>query len=183
MAAWGITYGTSYDKVSGMASDFTDVSYQNLKSFGLFISDLLHTDAGLVDGILVLQRQTVHAGTEQTTTQMARTIGALLNYTANATGQSQQQVNSVVDTFDTLMNAVVTDFKGLASGYAEQVRIDLASKGSQLLVTYSNAAGGVMKRTQKLIDIGILDLSRDPTDSLPAGACLRTADNEAALSC
>lgn len=33
----------------------------------------------------------------------------------------------MVDTFDTLMNAVVTDFKGLASGYAEQVRIDLAS--------------------------------------------------------
>eukprot|EP00667_Euglena_gracilis_P002167 EG_transcript_2170 len=162
MAAWGITYGTSYDKVSTMAVEFTGLAQANLKTFGSFVSDLLRANAALVDSILALERRATQNGTDQTTAAMAHTIGVLVNYTTNATGQSQRQMNTVVDTFGDLMDAVVTDFRSLASDYAGQVRSDLATQGSTLLVTFSNQAASVMRRLQKLIDVGLLDLSQSP---------------------
>lgn len=50
-----------------------------------------------------------------------------VNYSTNTTDQTQQQMDDVLDTFGVLINAVVADFKGLASSYVTQVRTDLAA--------------------------------------------------------
>lgn len=51
----------------------------------------------------------------------------LVNYTTNATVQSQAQMNQVVDTFASLMGSVVGDFRNLSSGYSDQLRGSLAA--------------------------------------------------------
>eukprot|EP00667_Euglena_gracilis_P002318 EG_transcript_2318 len=171
MAAWGITYGTSYNRVSTMAADFTALAQESFTGFGTFVSSLLDGNAALVDAILEAQERSGAQRTEQTKAQMMRTIGVLVNYTTNSTDQTQQQMDEVVDTFGDLMGTVVAEFKGLASKYMAQVRADLAAKGSTSISTAEAASAGAKQRLQQLLNLGLLDLSRLPSDPVGLPDC------------
>eukprot|EP00667_Euglena_gracilis_P032368 EG_transcript_49488 len=111
MAAWGITYGTSYSRVTTMAAHFTGLAQGSFAGFGSFVTDLLGGNAALVDAILLAQKTSGVQRTEQTKAQMLQTIGMLVNYTTNSTDQTQQQMDEVVDAFGDLMDTVVAEFK------------------------------------------------------------------------
>eukprot|EP00667_Euglena_gracilis_P031919 EG_transcript_47396 len=115
LAAWGITYGTSSSRVTLMSSDFTAIAGLAVDQFQAFVSDLLLGNANLVNAILAEERESGEARLQEAQATMVRTTGTLVNYTANATDQSQAQVNAVVDTFASLMGSVVADFKGVAT--------------------------------------------------------------------
>eukprot|EP00668_Euglena_longa_P024134 GGOE01030148.1.p1 GENE.GGOE01030148.1~~GGOE01030148.1.p1 ORF type:complete len:892 (-),score=203.19 GGOE01030148.1:1118-3436(-) len=80
-------------------------------------------------------------------------------------------MNEVVDTFAGLMGTVVTDFKLLASNYTSQIRADLAAKVIALLASAINAGAKSRVRLQQLIDIGLLDITRAPTDPIGEKDC------------
>eukprot|EP00667_Euglena_gracilis_P026219 EG_transcript_31386 len=111
LAAWGITYGTSYGRVTTMASEFTTLAHGVLDEFSSFVGDLIQGNAALVNGILTQQRVSGEARMQQTKADMISALGTLVNYTTNATVQSQVQMNQVVDTFAGLMGSVVGDFQ------------------------------------------------------------------------
>eukprot|EP00667_Euglena_gracilis_P000851 EG_transcript_851 len=171
MAAWSISYGTSYGRLSTMASQFIALSQSGLSVFSSFVSDLMVSNAALVDSILDEQEASGYNRTEQTKAQMTRTIGVLVNYTANSTEQTQQQMDAVVNTFDDLMDTVVAQFKGLAGNYVAQIRLDSAAKGSASLASLVNAQGTAMQNIPRLINVGLLDLSRLPTDPVGVADC------------
>eukprot|EP00667_Euglena_gracilis_P001270 EG_transcript_1270 len=171
MAAWGITYGTSSSQVSTMASRFADLSQRSLQAFGVFVTDLLADNAGLVGAILDVQQASGMNRTEQTKVQMKRTIDGLINYTANASDQTQQQLEDVVRTFSGLMDSVVGTFKGLATGYAAQTRADMAAKGTATTLASITSGNTEKKRFQQLLDVGLLDVSRTPTDPIGEVDC------------
>eukprot|EP00667_Euglena_gracilis_P001261 EG_transcript_1261 len=172
MAAWGITYSTSHERVTTMASEFTDLAQGSLNMFGSFVANLLDANARLVGAILAVQRTSGVNRTEQSKAAMARTIGVLVNYTTNATDQTQMQMARVVDTFGSLMDTVVADFKNLASGYAAQVRADLASKGSAVVSSLAGVGVDIFNRIQKLNNFGMVNLTRAPTDPIGPDDCL-----------
>eukprot|EP00667_Euglena_gracilis_P001984 EG_transcript_1983 len=171
MAAWGITYGTSYSRVSTMARQFSDLSTDAIAQVSMFILDILHGNANLVGTILTEQWDSGSTRSVETQAQMAQTISVLVNYTANSTAQSRRQMDAVVDAFGRLMHGVVADFKGLAGGYAAQVRADVAAKGMTTVAGTSNAITVAMQRLQKLVDVGLLDLSQSPTDPIGEADC------------
>eukprot|EP00667_Euglena_gracilis_P006163 EG_transcript_6210 len=171
MAAWGITYGTAYSRVSAMAAQFAALAHDGIAGFGAFVGDLLGDNAGLVDSILAAQQQSGVTRTEQTKAQVTRTVGVLVNYSTNTTDQTQQQMDDVLDTFGVLINAVVADFKGLASSYVTQVRTDLAAKGSAAIAANEAASAAAKRRLQQLLDVGALDFSRAPTDPVGEADC------------
>eukprot|EP00668_Euglena_longa_P041050 GGOE01054017.1.p1 GENE.GGOE01054017.1~~GGOE01054017.1.p1 ORF type:complete len:981 (-),score=246.15 GGOE01054017.1:238-2787(-) len=70
------------------------------------------------------------------------------------------------------MDTVVTEFKQLASGYADQVRADLTAKGTAVLAAFSNSGASITKRLQQLITVAALDLSRTPTDPVGEKDCV-----------
>eukprot|EP00667_Euglena_gracilis_P034331 EG_transcript_59156 len=85
LAAWGITYGTSYSRVTTMASEFTLLSFGVLDEFGTFVADVIRGNSELVNTILAQQRASGTARMQQTKADMISTIGTLVNYTTNAT--------------------------------------------------------------------------------------------------
>eukprot|EP00667_Euglena_gracilis_P019819 EG_transcript_21294 len=171
LAAFGISYGTSYEQVSTMASQFTSISQAGIEGFTSFVSTLLRSNAALVDTLLEAQEAAGANRTAQTKAQVVRTIGALVNYTANSTEQTQQQMEAVVDTFGHLMDNVVTGFRGLASGYVAQIRLDSAARGLVSMFSLVTTMTTAMQSVQQLIDLGVLDLSRAPTDPISAADC------------
>eukprot|EP00667_Euglena_gracilis_P001109 EG_transcript_1109 len=171
MAAWGITYGTSYDRVSTMASQFTALAQASFIGFGSFIADLLRSNAALVDAILEAQEASGQNRTQQTQVQMAQTIGILVNYTTNSTQQTQRQVGGVVSAFDALMATVVTEFRGMADMYVARIRRDVSARLMAMQSSYVVTEFALMKNVQHLIDLGLLDLSRAPTDPVNVEDC------------
>eukprot|EP00667_Euglena_gracilis_P001677 EG_transcript_1676 len=171
MAAWGITFGNSYSQVSGMASQFTTLARGSMACFGTFVDRLLGANAGLVDAVLAAQERSGLNRTGQTKAQLARTVGVLVNYTAESTAETQQQMDDAMATFGILMGTVVADFKGLASSYMTQVRAALAAKGSASVAATELAAAAAKRRLQQLVDLGVLDLSRTPTDPVGEQDC------------
>eukprot|EP00667_Euglena_gracilis_P000855 EG_transcript_855 len=171
MAAWGITYGTSYSRVTTMAAHFTGLAQGSFAGFRSFVTDLLGGNTALVDAILLVQKTSGVQRTEQTKAQMLQTIGMLVNYTTNSTDQTQQQMDEVVDAFGDLMGTVVAEFKGLASQYMAQVRADLTAKGSSTVSATGTAATAAMQRFQSLYNVGLLDLARQPTDPVGEPDC------------
>eukprot|EP00668_Euglena_longa_P025439 GGOE01031793.1.p1 GENE.GGOE01031793.1~~GGOE01031793.1.p1 ORF type:complete len:987 (-),score=303.47 GGOE01031793.1:1084-3660(-) len=69
------------------------------------------------------------------------------------------------------MGTVVSDFKGLASNYAAQLRADVASSGSSTLIVAANFIAAAQTRLQQLLDVGLLRLSRAPTDPIDEEDC------------
>eukprot|EP00668_Euglena_longa_P010770 GGOE01013066.1.p1 GENE.GGOE01013066.1~~GGOE01013066.1.p1 ORF type:complete len:959 (-),score=275.61 GGOE01013066.1:1828-4320(-) len=69
------------------------------------------------------------------------------------------------------MDKVVVDFKGLASRYAAEDRADLAAKGSQVITSVVELGHNIFTRIQKLSGIGLLNLSRAPTDPIDVDDC------------
>eukprot|EP00667_Euglena_gracilis_P007454 EG_transcript_7530 len=171
LAAWGITYGTSYNRVTTMSSEFTTLAHQSVAQFEAFVSDLLQDNAKLVDDILMLERNSGEARIQDTKISMLNTIGTLVNYTANATDQSQAQMNAVVDTFASLMGSVVADFKGVATGYAAQLRAALATKASAALLQTLTVRNATMQRFQMLSSMGLLNLSKAPWEPIGEDDC------------
>eukprot|EP00667_Euglena_gracilis_P007467 EG_transcript_7547 len=154
-----------------MASHFITLSQSSLTAFTSFVSDLMVSNAALVDSILDEQEASGYNRTEQVKAQMTRTIDVLVDYTSNSTEQTQQQMDAVVNTFDGLMDTVVTQFKDLASNYVAQIRLDSAAKGSASLSSLVTAQVTAMQNILQLINVGLLDLSRLPTDSVGAADC------------
>eukprot|EP00667_Euglena_gracilis_P031623 EG_transcript_46389 len=99
-----------------MSAEFTTLTHTALGQFDSFVAELLQDNSGLVENILTQERISGEERLRETKASTAKTIGTLVNYTANATDQSQAQMNEVVDTFAALMGSVVADFKGVATG-------------------------------------------------------------------
>eukprot|EP00667_Euglena_gracilis_P023349 EG_transcript_26356 len=154
-----------------MASQFSQLSQASLAVFGSFVTDLLQSNANLVNTILASQEKSGTNRTEQTKAQMARTIGVLVNYTANTTDQTQQQMSEVVTTFAGLMGTVVSNFRGLAGGYSAQLQSNVATKGMTNVAFQSTAVGSAMRRVQQLMDIGLITASQMPTDPVGLQDC------------
>eukprot|EP00667_Euglena_gracilis_P003205 EG_transcript_3213 len=171
MAAWGITYGTAYSRVTTMSSEFSTLSNAVLGEFEVFVTDLLQDDAQLLNGLLALERDSGEARIQETKDAMVNTIGTLVNYTANATDQSQAQMNAVVDTFATLMGSVVTDFKGVATGYTAQLRAALAAKASAVIAQTVQARITNLQRFQTLYALEVLNFSVSPWEPIAAADC------------
>eukprot|EP00667_Euglena_gracilis_P001114 EG_transcript_1113 len=172
MAAWGITFGTSFEKVTAMAQDFTGLANESLGTFASFVSDVLRANAQQVDGLLALQRQSGYNRTEQTKAKVAQTIGTLVNYTTNATDQIQLQMQDVVGTFAGLMSSVVSDFRQMASGSAAQIRRDLATTASLTMMGEVQKVDVMLRRMQWLVDLRLLNVSRAPTDPVGGPDCM-----------
>eukprot|EP00667_Euglena_gracilis_P000738 EG_transcript_738 len=171
LAAWGITYGVSYTRVTTMASEFTQLELGVLQLFDSFVSGLLRGNADLVDNVLALERQSGDTRMQQTKSQVLRIIGNLVNYTTNATDQSQQQMNAVVDTFSGLMGAVFTDFKGVTITCAANLRSQLATKVSTFVIDWLSTRTTMFQRFQSLSNLGLLGLSQAATDPITTGDC------------
>eukprot|EP00667_Euglena_gracilis_P010013 EG_transcript_10189 len=176
LAAWGITYGMSYNRVTTMSAEFTTLTHTALGQFDSFVAELLQDNSGLVENILTQERISGEERLRETKASTAKTIGTLVNYTANATDQSQAQMNEVVDTFATLMGSVVADFKGVATGYAAQLRAELASKASTTLRQSITARMVSLQRYQTLSVLGMLNLSQAPWDPIGADDCTLLAN-------
>eukprot|EP00667_Euglena_gracilis_P001300 EG_transcript_1299 len=172
MAAWGMTFGTSFEKVSDMAQVFTGLANESLGTSASLVSEVLRANAQQVDGLLALQRQSGYNRTEQTKAKVAQTIGTLVNYTTNATDQSQWQMQDVVGTFAALMSSVVADFRQMASGSAAQIRRDLATTAMLTTVGEMHNLDTMLRRFQWLVDLGLLNVSqRAPTDPVGEPDC------------
>eukprot|EP00668_Euglena_longa_P010929 GGOE01013252.1.p1 GENE.GGOE01013252.1~~GGOE01013252.1.p1 ORF type:complete len:995 (-),score=273.75 GGOE01013252.1:1826-4810(-) len=172
MAAWGITFGTSYSRVTTMSSEFTALAQQSMGLFDSFVMDVLQENVEMVDSILAMEWDSGEARIQETKATMSNTIGALVNYTTNATDQSLQQMNEVVDKFGGLMGLVISDFKGVATNYSAQLRAALAAKASTTVLQTINARIAGMKRFQTLSTLGMLNLSRAPWDPIGADDCM-----------
>eukprot|EP00667_Euglena_gracilis_P000565 EG_transcript_565 len=172
LAAWGITYGVSSARVTTMASEFTQLGLDLLQLFDSFVSGLLKGNSELVNDILALERQSGDARMQQTKAQVLRIIGALLNYTNNTTGQSQTQMNAMVDTFSGLMGTVFGDFQGVTVACASDLRAELAGKVSTYLNNFVTSRTNVIERFQSLQSHGLVNLSRAYADPITADDCL-----------
>eukprot|EP00668_Euglena_longa_P024136 GGOE01030150.1.p1 GENE.GGOE01030150.1~~GGOE01030150.1.p1 ORF type:complete len:996 (-),score=216.26 GGOE01030150.1:294-2885(-) len=69
------------------------------------------------------------------------------------------------------MSAVVTDFKGVATGYASQLRSALAAKASTALLQTINGRNASMQRFQTLNALGLLNLSKVPWEPIGLDDC------------
>eukprot|EP00667_Euglena_gracilis_P000652 EG_transcript_652 len=172
LAAWGITYGVSSSRVSTMAAEFSRLGLGLLQLFDTFVSGLLQSNSDLVNNILALERQSGDMRMQQTRAQVLRIIGTLVNYTTNATGQSQVQMNAVVDTFAGLMGTVFADFKGVTMTCAADLRSELAGKISTFINNYVTIRANVLQRFQSLHNLGLINLSRAYDDPITADDCL-----------
>eukprot|EP00667_Euglena_gracilis_P018513 EG_transcript_19669 len=172
LAAWGITYGVSSARVTMMASEFTQLGLSLLQLFDSFVTGLLKSNSNLVNNILTLERQSGDARMQQTKAQVLHIIGGLVNYTTNATGQSQQQMNQAVDTFAALMGTVFTDFQGVTRTCAADLRSQLAAKVSTFFVNFVAGRTNVLMRFQSLQNLRLVNLRRAATDPITADDCL-----------
>eukprot|EP00667_Euglena_gracilis_P000757 EG_transcript_758 len=173
LAAWGITYGSSYDRVTTMSAEFTQLAHDVLQHFDTFVMGLLQNNSALVDDILGSERKLGDAWMQQTKAQVLQIIGNLVNYTTNTTGQSQLQMNAMVDTFAALTGSMVTEFEVVAANYASELRTELASKTSATInsvVSIIRTPG--LQRFQSLYDLGLLNLSRASSDSVSLEDCV-----------
>eukprot|EP00667_Euglena_gracilis_P000918 EG_transcript_918 len=155
-----------------MAREISELAQRTMNTFGAYVTNLMQANSQLVVNILSQQQQSSHLLITQTQGEMTHTIGILVNYTTNSTLQSQRQMNTVVGTFTDLMGTVVTDFKGLAGGYAAQVRADLAAKGSTAISSLLVLGHNIFNRLQTLSDVGLLNFSRAPTDPVGLEDCV-----------
>eukprot|EP00667_Euglena_gracilis_P006085 EG_transcript_6133 len=171
LAAWGITYGTAYGRVTTMASEFTGLSFGTLDEFGSFVANLIQGNVDLVNTILQQQRVAGTARTQQMTTNMITAIGTLVNYTTNATGQSQLQMNGVVDTFAALMGTVVADFRNMSGRYSNQLRASLAAHAGSLLMSYYLSHVFGVSRFLTLQDLGVFRLNWTAWDPIGPDDC------------
>eukprot|EP00667_Euglena_gracilis_P000575 EG_transcript_575 len=172
LAAWGITYGVSSARVTTMASEFTQSGLGLLQLFDAFVSGLLKSNSALVNNILALERQSGDARMLQTKAQVLSIIGALVNYTTNATDLSQHQMNQVVDTFAGLMGVVFTDFKGVTMTCASDLRSELAGKVSTFLNNFVTGRTNVLQRFQSLQNLGLINLVPAFADPITSDDCL-----------
>eukprot|EP00667_Euglena_gracilis_P019500 EG_transcript_20902 len=171
MAAWGITYGTSSDQVSSMASQFFALAHRSLDVFNFLVGDVLDGNAKLVHTLLDVQQNSSIDGMERTKAQISHDVGALVNYTTNATVQTQQLMGQVVGVFSGLIDSVVAQFKDVAASYAAQLRTDLAEQSGGILAFGSDTIDLTKVALQSLVDIGLIDLSRAPTDPVTEADC------------
>eukprot|EP00667_Euglena_gracilis_P000816 EG_transcript_816 len=171
LTAWGITFGASFDRISTMASRFSAQTQAGIAAFDGFAQRLLQDNAQLVTDLLAQQRESGNDRMQQTKDALLASTGTLVNLTTNATQQMQLQMGRVVDTFGAVMDAVVADFKGLASGYAAQVRADLLARGLSEINTIWSRSGSLLRRQQTLLDVGALSLSQSPTDPIGDADC------------
>eukprot|EP00667_Euglena_gracilis_P001593 EG_transcript_1593 len=172
LAAWGITYGVSYSRVTKMASEFTQLGLTLLQLFDAFVSGLLRSNSDLVNNILALERQSGDARMQQTKAQVLRIISSLVNYATNATAQSQQQMNLVVDTFANLMGTVFAEFKGVTITCASDLRSELAAKVSTFITNFVAGRTNVLLRFQSLQTLRLINLSRTSSDPVTGDDCL-----------
>eukprot|EP00668_Euglena_longa_P027826 GGOE01034860.1.p1 GENE.GGOE01034860.1~~GGOE01034860.1.p1 ORF type:complete len:1009 (-),score=291.19 GGOE01034860.1:1296-3932(-) len=70
------------------------------------------------------------------------------------------------------MDSVVTDFKGVATGYSSQLRAALAAKASTALLQTINTRNASMQRIQMLSAIGLLNLTREPWEPIDVDDCM-----------
>eukprot|EP00667_Euglena_gracilis_P019321 EG_transcript_20672 len=154
-----------------MSSEFSALAKGVLDEFSAYVTELLQSNSKLVDTILTEERVSGEARIQQTKTDMITSIGTLVNYTSNATVQSQQQMNTVVDTFAALMGKVVGDFRGLLNGYSAQLRAAMAAKASGALITMGNTRVNALLRHVVSQRLGLLNLSRTPYDPIELVDC------------
>eukprot|EP00667_Euglena_gracilis_P002951 EG_transcript_2955 len=172
LAAWGITYGTSYNRVTTMSQEFTALSHDTLSAFGSFVAALIEGNADLVNTVLTQERVSGEARMQQSKSDVIMAIGTLVNYTTNATVQSQAQMNGVVDTFAGLMGAVVSNFRGLTNAYSMQLRAALAEKVSSLLGGMATTRVTALQRYPTLQGLGLLNFSRAWSDPIGLDDCV-----------
>eukprot|EP00667_Euglena_gracilis_P001183 EG_transcript_1182 len=172
LAAWGITYGTSYSRVTTMSTQFTAVAHGVLDDFGKFVTEVLQTNAGLLNSVLQQQRESGEARTQQATTAMVQVISTLVNYSTNATVQSQREMNGVVDTFSGLMGNVVGQFRNVTTLHATQLRASLAEKVSSTFMGLAVPRITSLQRYWTMQDFGVLNLGRSPYDPISQDNCL-----------
>eukprot|EP00667_Euglena_gracilis_P004196 EG_transcript_4215 len=172
LAAWGITYGTSYSRVTTMSTEFTAVAHGVLDDFSKFVTEVLQTNAGLLDSVLQQQRLSGEARTQQATTAMVQVISTLVNYSTNATVRAQQEMNGVVDTFSGLMGTVVGQFRNVSAGHATQLRAALAEKVSTTFVGVVTPRVTSLQRYWTMQDFGVFNLGRSPYDPIGHEDCV-----------
>eukprot|EP00668_Euglena_longa_P009266 GGOE01011177.1.p1 GENE.GGOE01011177.1~~GGOE01011177.1.p1 ORF type:complete len:1003 (-),score=268.62 GGOE01011177.1:1210-3858(-) len=80
-------------------------------------------------------------------------------------------MNEVVNTFVDLMDSVVTDFRDVATDYAAELRAALAGKASITLQQTITARVAGLKRLQTLSSMGMVNLSRGPSDPIGLDDC------------
>eukprot|EP00667_Euglena_gracilis_P001106 EG_transcript_1105 len=175
LAAWGITYGTSYNRVTTMSQEFTVLSHETLSAFGSFVAALIQSNANLVNTILTQEKASGEDRMQQTKANMITAIGTLVNYTTNATVQSQAQMNGMVDTFAGLMGAVVANFRGLTNAYSTQLRAALAEKVSSIIGAMSTTRITAMQRYPVMQGLGQLNFSRAWSDPIGLDDCVTLA--------
>eukprot|EP00667_Euglena_gracilis_P012458 EG_transcript_12803 len=154
-----------------MASQFSALSQSSLDALSSFVHVILDGNAALVSTILDMQKASGYNRTEQVKASMAQTIDVLVNYIAILSAQFQPQMNMLMDTFDGLMDSVVAQFKNLETVYVAQIRLDSAAKGLASLAALMNTHSTAMQTVQQLLDIGLLDLSRLPSDPVGVADC------------
>eukprot|EP00667_Euglena_gracilis_P001615 EG_transcript_1617 len=155
-----------------MASEFTQSGLGLLQLFDAFVLQLLRCNSDLVNNILALERQSGDDRMQQTKGQVLSIISTLVNYTTNATGQSQVQMNEVVDTFAALMGTVFADFKDVTMTCASDLRSELAGKISTFINNYVTVRTNVLQRFQSLQNLGLINLLRSYADPITADDCL-----------
>eukprot|EP00667_Euglena_gracilis_P016735 EG_transcript_17547 len=109
---------------------------------------------------------------QQTKADMISAVGTLVNYTTNATVQSQVQMNQVVDTFAGLMGSVVGDFRTLTTAYASQLRASLAERAGTVMNFQLLRHISSMLRYLVLQDLEVLNFSRTPWDPIGRDDCI-----------
>eukprot|EP00667_Euglena_gracilis_P000866 EG_transcript_866 len=171
LAAWGTMYGTSHDRITTMSSEFAALSNAVLGQFRASVAELLQEDAQLLNSFLALEQDSGVARIQETKASMENTIGTLVNWTVNATDQSQAQMAAVVDTFASLMGSVVADFKGVANVYAAQLRASLAAKLSAVFMQMIVVKMTNTQRFQALYAMGLLNFSAAPSDPIAESDC------------
>eukprot|EP00668_Euglena_longa_P027830 GGOE01034865.1.p1 GENE.GGOE01034865.1~~GGOE01034865.1.p1 ORF type:complete len:981 (-),score=290.24 GGOE01034865.1:668-3247(-) len=80
-------------------------------------------------------------------------------------------MNEVVNTFASLMGSVIKDFKGVATGYAAELRSALAAKASTTLQQMITGRITNLKRFQMSLDLNTLNFSRVPWDPIGMDDC------------
>eukprot|EP00667_Euglena_gracilis_P009479 EG_transcript_9643 len=154
-----------------MSSEFTNLAHGVLDEFSGYVAQLLQNNSQLVNGILTQERSMGEDGLQQIKGNMIAAMGTLVNYTTNATVQSQVQMNAVVDTFAALMDRVVDQFGALANRYAAQLRGAMATNIAAVLQTAAAVRTAAMDQIPALHQLGMLNLSRTPYDPIGPDDC------------
>eukprot|EP00667_Euglena_gracilis_P001231 EG_transcript_1231 len=163
MAAWGIMYGTAYDRVSSMSSGFTALTQDGFGKFGGFVSDLLRGNAALVDAILEAQRRSGVNRTEATTAQLTNTVNVLVNFSSNLTDQTQIETTRVMNLYGMTVENIANTFQWTAALLVQEIRRDLLLAATFSTDTLTAPTAFTVPRFKQMVGTGTLALSRSPT--------------------